>query len=119
MGIWNVLSRTVTKNSHTKIAVTMTEESNTNDAPMSPPEDKEKTPQDVSNVKDTVMKESEEEITEKDENSEDKKKDTDAADDTTPPKLPPRPIKKARTAYFIFADEKRAEIAARVSIILS
>lgn len=30
-------------------------------------------------------------------------------------KLPPRPIKKARTAYFIFADEKRAEIAARVS----
>lgn len=26
-----------------------------------------------------------------------------------------RPIQKARTAYFIFADEKRAEIAARVS----
>jgi hypothetical protein len=31
-----------------------------------------------------------------------------------PPRLC-RPIQKARTAYFIFADEKRAEIAARVS----
>ena len=33
--------------------------------------------------------------------------------------LPARPIKRARTAYFIFADDKRAEIAAQVSRILS
>ena len=32
--------------------------------------------------------------------------------------LPARPIKRARTAYFIFADDKRAEIAAQVSLIL-
>lgn len=30
--------------------------------------------------------------------------------------LPLRPIKKARTAYFIFADEKRPEIQARVRL---
>lgn len=30
--------------------------------------------------------------------------------------LPSRPIKKARTAYFIFADEKRPEIQARVRL---
>ena len=30
--------------------------------------------------------------------------------------LPARPIKKARTAYFIFADDKRAEIQAKVSL---
>jgi hypothetical protein len=29
--------------------------------------------------------------------------------------LPPRPVKRARTAYFIFADEMRAKIQAEVS----
>jgi hypothetical protein len=31
--------------------------------------------------------------------------------------LPLRPIKRARTAYFIFADDKREEIKAKVSIL--
>ena len=36
-------------------------------------------------------------------------------DDDPPPALPLRPIKRARTAYFIFMDDKRAEVSAQVS----
>lgn len=37
---------------------------------------------------------------------------------STAPALPARPIKRARTAYFIFTDEKRSEIQAQVSSVL-
>lgn len=43
----------------------------------------------------------------------------DIAPVTTNANLPDRPIKKARTAYFIFADEKRPEIQKRVRLIMS
>ena len=42
--------------------------------------------------------------------------ETKTATPTATTSLPARPIKKARTAYFIFADDKRAEIQAKVSL---
>lgn len=35
-----------------------------------------------------------------------------------PPVLPPRPIKRARTAYFIFTDEKRPQVQSEVSTFI-
>lgn len=53
-----------------------------------------------------------------DEHDDDEDDDEDDGDakETDEPKLalPPRPIKRARTAYFIFADAKREEIKAKV-----
>jgi hypothetical protein len=40
-------------------------------------------------------------------------------EEPTTRELPARPIKRARTAYFVFADDKWAEIAAQVSLIFS
>jgi hypothetical protein len=69
------------------------------------------------------MKESKEHATTMEENEERESAPEKCTDDlgsavqqlpAPPPRLC-RPIQKARTAYFIFADEKRAEIAARVS----
>lgn len=56
---------------------------------------------------------------------EEKTQAPDAADakrkaDTTdaPVPIPPRPVKRARTAYFIFADDRRAAIQAKVRLAL-
>lgn len=81
---------------------------------MPPQNDKEAIPTVSDTTEDATMKE----VEEKEPNNEEKTKEAKKDADTTPVKLPPRPIKKARTAYFIFADEKRAEIAARVSSIV-
>jgi hypothetical protein len=51
--------------------------------------------------------------------SEQEKKEEKITEETTTMELPARPIKRARTAYFIFADDKRAEIAAQVSLTIS
>jgi hypothetical protein len=44
---------------------------------------------------------------------------TTTAAKTAAATLPARPIKRARTAYFIFTDEKRQEIQAQVSLEIS
>jgi len=80
-----------------------------------PPKEKEE-PHSFTVEKDTAMKESEDDSKEETKEGE-KKNQSKPASTTLPTELPPRPIKKARSAYFIFADEKRAEITARVSII--
>ena len=46
-----------------------------------------------------------------DESKEGKENDKPKSDESA---LPTKPIKRARTAYFIFADEKRAQIQAKV-----
>lgn len=51
--------------------------------------------------------------------SEQETKEETTTEETTIKELPARPIKRARTAYFIFADDKRAEIAAQVSLLIS
>ena len=92
--------------------------SDTNDADIMPPPK----PQEPS-VEPKEPVETDEEMKESSESTAMEEKEEGAAEKSTETtdsggadvKLPPRPIKKARTAYFIFADEKRAEIAARVS----
>lgn len=79
----------------------------TNDAAMPPPEDKDAKPTPSPLKEDSPIKNKKA----PEETNVEKEKDA-----PTKPELPPRPIKKARTAYFIFADEKRAEITARVSL---
>jgi hypothetical protein len=51
--------------------------------------------------------------------SEQETKEEATTEETTTKELPARPIKRARTAYFIFADDKRAEIAAQVSLFFT
>lgn len=63
-------------------------------------------------------KEVEEEVIE---SSETEKEEQNNDHQTTLPSavIPQRPVKKARTAYFIFAEEKRPELAKQVRLFLS
>ena len=85
------------------------------ETPLPPSKEQEAQPTSFTTKEDTLMEETEE--TKAAEEKKEELNDGDAKPAAAVGELPPRPIKKARTAYFIFADEKRAEIAAKVRVL--
>lgn len=67
---------------------------------------------DGSKRKDEILPDVEKEQCEAKNDSQEESKDEGKANKVPPP-LPPRPVKRARTAYFIFMDEKRPQVQAQ------